>query len=313
MPLDPHVERFLSRLAAFPAMHAEPLSVAARREGLKQLLEIAGPPAPVAHIERGSFPGPGGERALRIYTPEESPPGALPGLIFFHGGGLVAGELDSYSALCRALTRSSGCRLIAVDYRLAPEHPFPAALEDAFAATVWIGAHAAQLGLDPDRLVVAGDSAGGTLAAAVCQRLAAQGGLKPALQLLLCPILDYDAQTPSRLEFARGFLLEEAMLEHDRGHQLTAGIDAADPRVSPLRASSLAGVAPTCIHGAEFDPVRDEAADYARRLERAGVASTWCCHSGMIHLFYALGGVIPYAGEALRRIGEDIRAHVKHR
>jgi len=313
MPLDPHVERFVSRLAVFQPTGAPDVDLAARRAGLAALLALGGKPASVARIEAASFAGPAGAVALRVYTPDAAPAGVLPGIIFFHGGGFVAGSLDAYDGICRALTAASRCRLIAVDYRLAPEHPFPAALEDALAATRWIAAHAAQWGVDPARLVVAGDSAGGTLAAVICQRLAAQGDLRPALQLLICPILDYAGETFSRREFARGFLLDGATLVEDCRHYLTAHVDVTDPRVSPLRAhhSALERVARACIHTAEFDPVRDEAADYAARLARAGVATTGHCHSGMIHLFYGLGGVIPYASEAWQRIGADVRAHLE--
>jgi acetyl esterase len=232
----------------------------------------------------------------------------LPGLVYFHGGGLVAGSLDTHDGICRALTQASGCRLLAVDYRLAPEHPFPGAVEDGLAATAWVAAHAAELGLDPERLGISGDSAGATLAAVVCQSAAAAGQPPLACQFLICPIMDYSAESDSRRSLADGYLVDRATLEHDLRHYLPAGADRADPRVSPLRAAALRGLPPTCVHTAEYDPLRDEGAAYAERLRAAGVPSTYRCHPGMIHLFYGLGALIPYASTAFQLMGADVRS-----
>jgi acetyl esterase/lipase len=244
---------------------------------------------------------------VRIYTPAGESPGRLPGLVYFHGGGLVAGTLDSYDGIARELAHASGCRLISVGYRLAPEAPFPAAVEDACAATAWIAAHTEDFAVDPERLCVAGDSAGATLAAAVCQR-AAGSGLHLALQFLLCPILDHAGATPSRRAFDAGYLVDAATLAHDLRHYLGAAGDVHDPRVSPLRCAGLRGLPPTCIHTAEFDPLRDEGRDYAAALQGAGVTTLYRCHLGMIHLFYGMGVVIPYAAVAYREMGADIRS-----
>jgi acetyl esterase len=199
---------------------------------------------------------------------------------------------------------------MAVDYRLAPEHPFPAAIEDGYAATDWIARHAADFGVDVNRLAVGGDSAGGTLAASVCQRIAADRAIRVSLQLLLCPIMDYGAESPSRRSFSQGYFLDRSTLEHDCKHYLEAGADLCDPRVSPLRASDLSAVAPASIHTAEFDPVRDEGEAYSLRLRSAGVPTDYRCHPGMIHLFYGMGVLIPYATTALRLIGSELRARL---
>jgi acetyl esterase/lipase len=310
MHIDPHARRFLDRLAAMNPPSVQTLSVSERRHALEQLLTISGSPMAVSRVEDRTLPGPGGPLAARLYTPTAAPAGDLPGLIYFHGGGFVAGNLDSHDAICRSLCNASGCRLIAVDYRLAPEHPFPAALEDGYFAVSWIARNAAEFGIDRDRLVVGGDSAGAMLAAAVCQRVGATQSVHLALQLLLCPIMDYGAQTDSRRSFAEGYFLDQATLDHDCEHYLSVGADLADPRVSPLRAKDLSAVAPTCIHTAEFDPVRDEGAAYAQRLRLAGVQTTYHCHSGMIHLFYGIGVMIPYAAAAYQLIGTDIRARL---
>jgi acetyl esterase/lipase len=216
--------------------------------------------------------------------------------------------LDTHDGIARALAVAAQCRVVSVDYRLAPEHPFPAAITDAITAVRHIATHAEDFGVDAARLGVCGDSAGGTLAAACCQALAQEGDSWLALQVLLCPILDYSRLTPSRREFAQGYLVDQATLDHDLLHYLTPEVEAADPRVSPLRSGGLQGLPPTLIHTAEFDPLRDEAREYGERLNAVGTPSTYQCHPGMIHLFYGLGGVIPYGNTAMQRIGADIRA-----
>ena len=309
MPLDARVRRFLDTLAASGAASTLALSVEERRRSLSQLLGFSGPAKAIGGIENRTFPGPASELQVRIYTPAGL--GAqelLPGLVYFHGGGFVAGGLDAYDGICRALTAASRCRILSVDYRLAPEHLFPSAIEDGLAATIWVASHAAQLGVDPDRLGVCGDSAGATLAAVVCQSVAATGQVRLACQLLLCPIMDYAAESDSRRSLGSGYLVDRATLEHDLRHYLPAGADRADPRVSPLRAAQLRGLPPTGVHTAEFDPLRDEGAAYAERLRGAGVPTTYHCHPGMIHLFYGLGALIPYADTAFELMGADVRS-----
>jgi acetyl esterase/lipase len=308
MPLDPNAMRFLERLAALDPPSALMLTVDERRGALAALLGFSGPPQPVARVEERTLPGAESTLRARVYTPTDENSALLPGLVYFHGGGLVAGSLESHDGICRALSNASGCRLVAVDYRLAPEHRFPAAIADGCVATYWIAAHAAELGIDAERLMLCGDSAGATLAAVICQRIVAARQVRLAGQVLLCPILDFCAETPSRRDFGEGFLLDEATLEHDLTHYLGPGVDRADPRISPLRASSLDDLPPTCIHTAEYDPLRDEGAAYAARLSLAGVRTLYRCHSGMIHLFYGIGAVIPYAARAYEILGADIRA-----
>ena len=220
----------------------------------------------------------------------------------------MAGSLDTHDGICRSLANASGARLVSVDYRLAPEARFPAALEDACAATRLTAAHAVELGIDPGRLGICGDSAGATLAAVACRAIQAEGSVKLTFQFLLCPILDYAAETESRRAFAAGYLLDRETLAHDLAHYLGPCADPADPRVSPLRAPTLEGLPPTCIHTAECDPLRDEGERYAERLGRAGVRVSHRCHPGMVHLFYGLGGVIPQARTAYGAMGTDIRA-----
>jgi acetyl esterase/lipase len=309
VPLDPRAQRFLERLAASNPQNALALSPSARRAALAELLlGLAGAPPAVERVEERSLPGPAGPLPVRIYTPTGSTAALLPGFVYFHGGGFVAGSLDTHDAISRSLANACGVRLISVGYRLGPEHPFPAAIEDGCAAARWVAQNAAALGLDPARLALSGDSAGATLAAVVCRATTTHQPVRWALQLLLCPILDFHAATSSRAEFASGYFLDQATLEHDLRHYLASGVDATDPRVSPLRAPELSNLPPTCIHTAEFDPLRDEGLEYARRLEAAGVRVLYRCHSGMIHLFYGMGALIPYAATAYQLIGEDVRA-----
>ena len=308
MPLDPRVKRFLDALAAGKPPNALETTVEERRLGLTELMKLAGPGAAVGRVEDRTLPGPAGALGIRIYTPLDAGPGLLPGIIYFHGGGLVAGTVATHDPIGRALANSGACRVVSVDYRLAPEHPFPAALDDALAAVRHIGAHAAEFGIDGLRLGLCGDSAGGTLAAATAQTVARIGSPRLALQLLICPILDYSRSTESKRDLASGYLVDQATLDHDLLHYAPPGTDPANPRISPLRAEDVGGLPRTLIHTAEFDPLRDEGRDYFDRLARAHTEVSYTCHPGMIHLFYGLGAVIPYARTAFEQIGGEIRA-----
>jgi len=308
VPLDPRVERFLGLLATGNPSDALQTTVEERRRGLTELMKLSGPEVPVGHIEDRIVNPPSGTLAVRIYSPLGAKSELLPGLIYFHGGGLVAGSVQTHDSIARTLARSGGCRVISVEYRLAPEHPFPAALDDALAAVRHVGAHAAQFGIDGARLGLCGDSAGATLAAATTHAIARIGTPRLALQLLICPILDYSRSTASRRELATGYLIDQATLDHDLLHYTPPGTDPGDPRISPLRAADVGGLPPTVIHTAEFDPLRDEGREYFQRLRLAHVEVSYTCHPGMIHLFYGLGAVIPYARTAFEQIGGEIRA-----
>ena len=309
MPLDPRAKRFLDTLAAMNPPSALSLTAAERRQGLEQLLSFSGPPEAVASVRNLSIPAIGTSIALRLYSPSAAVSGeVLPAMVYFHGGGLVAGSLDTHDPICRALCNATGCQIISVAYRLGPEHLFPAAIEDGLEACRWVSAHAGELGIDPARIGICGDSAGATLAAVVCQAARGIGGLHLAFQFLLCPITDFAAETDSRRAFAEGYLVDRATLQHDLKHYLGAATDSADPRVSPLRAGDFSRLPPAIIHTAEFDPLRDEGRAYADRLETAGVRTIYRCHPGMIHLFYGMGGLLPYARTAFGLMGADLRA-----
>ncbi|WP_132252505.1 alpha/beta hydrolase [Methylobacterium segetis] len=302
MTLDPHARRFLDMIAMGGV--AEP-DVAGRRASLRSLARLAARGAEPAETRDLILPGPGGPLHARLYVPAGAEAAPSAGLLFFHGGGFVAGDLDTHDGICRALTAASGCRTVSVAYRLAPEHPFPAAVEDARASLAWVAAHAPALGIDPARLAVGGDSAGAGLAARLAQE-AREHGPAIAAQILLCPVLDGVGEGASRADYASGYFLDAATIARDVEALGLAGLDLADPRLSPLRAASLAGLPPAIIHTAEYDIVRDDGTAYAARIAEAGVPVRHTCHRGMIHFFYGLGGLVPAGRPALAAIGRDL-------
>jgi acetyl esterase len=307
MPLDPLAKRLLAMLAAAaPANRTRP-SVSDRRQSLAKLMQFAKTEAPSVTAMDGTMPGPAGPLSYRLYAPAGSTEGPGPGFVFFHGGGMVAGSIETHDRIAAALSEATGCRLISVEYRLAPEHKFPAAIADAIAATEFVSQNATALGIDATKLVVGGDSAGATLAAVVCQHAQRRGGPAILAQCLICPVLDFDEISPSRDEFADDHLIGRAVLEADLADYLPDGTDPADVRISPLRALNLAGLPTAIIHTAEFDPMRDEGNAYARKLLTAGVIVEHVCHDGMVHNFHALGVVLPQGRLVLGQIGEQVR------
>lgn len=306
MSLNSGAERVLRMLKASGPASLAPPSVADRRRVLESLAEGADElPAHAVLTRALVLPGPGGSLLGRLYIPADA---AAAGMVYFHGGGWVAGGLDTHEALCRRLAASSGVKVLAIDYRLAPEHPFPAAVEDALAAACWASENALRLGIDPQRLAIGGDSVGGGLAAAVTQSPDAP---PLALQVLLCPILDLAHQSPSRRAYADGFFLDAATLEADLRDYCGGAADLSDQRLSPLLAEDLSAVrVGALIHAAEYDPFRDEAKAYAARLTAAGAAVRYTCWPGMIHYFYCLARAIPGAIPAVEAIGAEIRAAI---
>ncbi|MET4220893.1 acetyl esterase [Bradyrhizobium sp. LB14.3] len=309
MPLDPLAKRLLTMMAAAAPQARSRPSVEARRQSLAKLMQFARTDAPDVTTSDGVLPGPGGALPYRLYSPA-SADDLAPGFVFFHGGGLVAGSIATHDRIAAALAHATDCRLVSVDYRLAPEHKFPAAVDDAIAATEWVAREASSLGIDAERLVLGGDSAGATLAAIVCQEAAQTAGLSIVAQCLICPVLDFEEASPSREEFAEGHLIDRATIEADLADYLPEGLDAADPRISPLRMTRLAGLPTAIIHTAEFDPMRDEGNAYARKLLAAGVAVEHVCHDGMVHNFHAMGAILPQAQLVLSQIGEQVRRAV---
>ena len=251
--------------------------------------------------------GPLGPIPLRVYRPAGVPASTpLAVLVFFHGGGWVIGDLETHDVLCRQLTAGSGVSVVSVDYRLAPEHKFPAAVDDAWAATRWVVAHAGELAVDASRLAVGGDSAGGNLAAVVALLARDKGAPAIAVQVLIYPVTDLVGETRSYRDFAEGYLLTREGMRWFIAHYLTAEAEAADWRASPLRAQSLAGLPPALIVTAGFDPLRDEGEAYAERLRDAGVRVDSVCYGGMIHGFVPMGRLLDTAGRAISLIAGSL-------
>jgi acetyl esterase/lipase len=306
MPLDPRAQRLLTMLAASaPASRARP-TPDQRRQALAKLMQFSRADMSAVGTADGLLRGAAGDLCYRLYTPIDRTAETLPGFVFFHGGGMVAGSIETHDRIAAALAGACGCRLVSVDYRLAPEHKFPAAIEDAIAATDFVWRNAAALGIDADRLVVGGDSAGATLAAVVCQQAKHSVGPTIAAQCLICPVLDFEQDSPSREAFAENHLIGRMTLQADLADYLSEDADPADPRISPLRALNLEGLPAAIIHTAEFDPMRDEGNAYALRLLAAGVAVDHVCHDGMVHNFHAMGAILPQAEAVLSRIGEQV-------
>ena len=309
MPLDPHAKKLLETLNAAGVADMSRTSPEQMRAGFERFAAMVGMNGvAVDAAEDRDLPGPAGAIPIRVYAPKGGGGAILPGLIYFHGGGGVFGSIASHDSFCRVLSNASGCRIVSVDYRLAPEHKFPAAVEDAYAATCFIAEHAAEFLIDPRRLAVGGDSIGGGLATIVCRMARDGGGPDIALQLLLCPVMDLSKNSESRIALATGYFLNQATIDWTVMHYCAPGTDLADPRISPLLAEDLSRLPPAQVHTAEFDPLRGEGAAYAERLQCAGVAVRHTCHAGMIHHFYAMGGVIPYARTAVAAAGEAIKS-----
>lgn len=270
------------------------------------------PPPEVAAVASLSFPGPAGPVGLRLYRPllagsaQAAAGDPLPVVVFFHGGGFTIGDLDTHDVPCRTLANFARCAVLAVDYRLGPEHRFPAAFEDAVAAVSWTAAHAVDLRLDAQRIALAGDSAGANLAAGAALALR---GAEPriALQVLLYPGVDMHGLRPSLTEYATGYMLEREDMLWFRGNYLRNEADARDWRASPLLAENHSGLPPAYIFTAGFDPLRDEGAAYAERLHASAVRVTYECFEGMIHGFVTMGAVLAAANHALYRVAQGLR------
>ena len=257
-------------------------------------------PEAVSLIQELSIPGPGGNIAARMYRPIGVPgERVLPVLMYFHGGGHVIGDLDTHDTLCRQLCNRAGCAIVSVDYRLAPEHPFPAAFDDCVAATLWLHAQAAALNLDPARMAVGGDSAGGQLAATVCLAVRDAGQVSLAFQLLIYPVTNMHEASASITEKNKGYLLTKASLDYYYGHYVPAGQDRRDWRVSPLLAPSHANLPPAFVLLAGEDPLVDEGRAYADKLSSAGVSTQVVCFERQIHGFLPMGRILDEANTAV--------------
>ncbi|MGH2975889.1 MAG: alpha/beta hydrolase [Solirubrobacterales bacterium] len=279
----------------------------ARAENREEAPILSGPPQPMARVEAVTIPGPAGDLPARLYVALGAPRPPQPLLVYYHGGGWVIGDLDTHDGACRFLAEHSGCRVLSIDYRLAPEHPFPAAVEDAFAAFGWAAEHAAELGADPTRIAVGGDSAGGNLSAGVCLQARSAGGPQPAMQLLLYPATDVVGEQASRETFAEGFALTRNDMRWFEDHYLPEGCEPDDPRASMMRAADLSALPPAYVATAGFDPLRDEGETYAARMREAGVRVALQRHASLIHGFANLTAICPSARTAMLEVAGSLR------
>ncbi len=308
MPLDVHAAKVLEMIRLSGRPPYETLAPAEARQFSRNARAVLAPEPPEMGAVRDIKIGEGGAIPARLYRPLGSAPNAaLPALIYFHGGGWVIGDLDTHDVVCRQIANGSGAAVVSVDYRLAPEHKFPAAVEDAIAATAWIAAHGATLGIDTARLAVGGDSAGGNLAAVVALDARDRNGPKLFQQTLIYPATESTMSHPSHERFAEGLLLTRPTMKWFLGHYLRGAEDLADWRVSPLRATSLANLPPALVLTAGYDPLCDEGEDYAARLAAAGVPVTRVRVEGVIHGFLTMGKLIPAANEAVAMIAAALK------
>jgi acetyl esterase len=304
MTLHPQAQTILDLMNAAPAVALEdltPQELRTQYAGLAMAAEVPG-----VTTEDRTIPGPATDLPIRIFRPEGS--GVTPVVVYFHGGGWVIGDIDTHDGVCRSLALASGCTLVSVGYRLAPEWTFPAPVEDCFAATLWVQEHADELGVDGTRLAVAGDSAGGNLAAVVSQVGRDLGSPQIAFQLLVYPVTDYEFTSVSMVDNADGYLLTADTMRWFYGHYLAGDLDAAtDPRVSPLRADDLSDLPPAHILTAQYDPLRDQGNAYAAALEAAGVPVEYVEYEGMFHGFFDFETVLDTAKVAIDRAAGAIR------
>ncbi len=296
MALDPEAQAMLDSLSSGPEIDPFTVPHTVIREGFSAFSGLSKGPD-LARVENGEAEGPAGPIPLRIYTPEGD--GAKPGLVYFHGGGFVLCDLDSHDATCRNLAKGADCVVVSVDYRLAPEARFPAAPEDCYAATRWVSTEAERLGIDPGRIAVAGDSAGGNLAAVVALLCRDRGGPSLVHQLLIYPVTDHAADTPSYRDNGKGFFLTADMMRWFWHQYLESESDGGNPMASPLRASDLSGLPSATVLTAEYDPLRDEGRAYAERLDKAGVTTRYTNYPGVFHGFFGMTDQIPRARQAV--------------
>jgi acetyl esterase len=308
MALDPQVKGLLDQLAAAGGPTLEQMDPAMARTMFAGVAALAGPAEDVAAVEDRTIPGPDGHHIpVRIYTPGGGT-APRPGVVFFHGGGFVIGDLASHDTPCRQLANLVDAVVVSVDYRLAPEACAPAAAEDCYAATRWVAENAASLGIDPSRLAVAGDSAGGNLSAVTALLARDRGGPALKFQLLIYPVTDCTLTSPSIEENGEGYMLTAAGMRWFCDHYLGATFDAKDPMVSPLYANDLSGLPAAHVVTAEFDPLRDEGEAYALRLKESGVPTTSKRYDGLIHGFFQMGMVVDAARSAIPEIAEKLKA-----
>jgi acetyl esterase len=311
MTLHPQARAVLDLVAAGGEIEPSDEHLAEIRAGFAMLIALgAGPVEDVAEVRDLEVPSPAGAVPVRVYRPSAG--ASLPVVVFFHGGGWTIGGVGDYDPVARRIAHASGALVVSVGYRLAPEDPHPAALDDCWAVTKWVAEHAAEIGGDGSRFALMGDSAGGNIAAVLALRGAREGGPHPALQVLVYPVVDCDFDTLSYHQNGEGYLLDTAQMHWFFDCYTRGGSNPGDPTISPLRApdlrsGDLRGVAPAFVLTAEYDPLRDEGEAYAAALGTAGVDVSLPRYDGMIHGFFGLGAVFDAGSEAVADVGAELR------
>ena len=306
MALDPQVKTLLDQMASLGGPPIQELGVTKARALLEGFAAIGGPPAAVAGVEDRTFAGPAGEVPVRIYRPTDDA-GPQPALVWFHGGGWVLGSIEGSDLTCRELAARAGVVVVSVGYRLAPEHPYPGGLDDCYAALAWVTATADDLGVDPRRVAIGGDSAGGNLAAAVALASRDRGGPAVRFQLLVYPAIDALMSYPSIRDNGQGYMLTDDSMKWFVELYLGEHGDPKDPLVSPIYADDLSGLPPALVITAEFDPLRDEGEAYAARLRQERVAAKVSRYDGLIHGFFNMGAIVEAARPATAEAADALR------
>jgi len=299
MPLDPQARAMIDRTVALNLPPTSQMTPAEARASVRER-SAALPREDVASVRDHQVAVPGGTITVRVFTPQGS--GAKPALVYFHGGGWVTGDIETHDGICRTLANAADCVVASVDYRCAPEHKFPTAAEDAYAATRWVVEQGAALGVDTRRLAVIGDSAGGNLAAAVALMARDRKGPALAFQVLVYPVTDCDFERPSYIENAEGYNLTSESMRFYWDQYAPGAADRVHPYASPMRAASLAGLPPALVITAEYDPLRDEGEAYARALGAAGVPVAHTRYPGMIHAFFRFTNILDAARAAVAEV-----------
>jgi acetyl esterase len=308
MPLEPQAKAVLDQMPVLGDEVVLALEPPQLRQAMAAMPGSVGPVEEVARVEDRTLPGPAGEIPVRIYAPSQAR--RLPALVYFHGGGFVIGSLDTHDGTCRSLANAIGCCVVSVDYRLAPEHKFPAGPEDCYAATRWVAEKGGEIGVDSSRVAIGGDSAGGNLTAVVALMARDRRGPSLCHQLLVYPVANHAFDTASYAENEKGYLLSREMMRWFWNHYLGSPEHGKHPYASPLRAESLAGLPPAHVVTAEFDPLRDEGEALAARLRREGVPTTHVRYPGMIHGFFSMTAMIDAAKRAVAEAASAVRANL---
>ena len=308
MPLDPNVQLLLSTMEQNGNGSICDIGVEETRQFIEAFGSLGGT-VDVARVEDLTIPGPGGDIPARLYS--SAADAVLPVVVYFHGGGWVIGNITSHDGVCRKLASQSGLTIISVDYRLAPEHPFPAAADDCYAAAKWIADNARELKVDGSRMAVAGDSAGGNLAAVTSILARDAGAPTISFQLLVYPVIDGTMSFPSYKENAEGLLLTARDMAFFYDHYAGDHVDRKNPKLSPLYAPDLSGLPPALVITAEFDPLRDEGEAYADALQQAGVDARASRYDGMVHGFFGLEAIVPASAPAMEEAAAALRNALK--